>query len=609
MFPVFSVARVGVLAAMPSVILLAIMASLSIPTLLLSDASQDCPQWKAIVQSPGFQRYLLAAAGSARIDIAVPKSFDQNDISLLNQLLMRTPVSVRSFSLEDGFCVGYGCLKVRNDRRVLVVIICRSSFWKVLWNVFANPYVAYLCIVAANYDNVTNFSSQQHMMKHYYVNRIRGSGVFNFTVSSGHTILTVHNEEHCLDCSEAPEALLPRRKNLPLSAVEVRVGCLHPYVCEDPAFEMLGELVRCQNASFRAVEFGMNRTPIYEAAAETHLYPVAMLYFPTLALAGWMSPGTVVPCYYSDAGYSFFVKGLKPYSKEMVLLLPFSLPVWLISLICFVACLVITLLIGRILGGSCRSVPIHPFVATLMSQSFSMSLRASSYQSFRLLLGVWIIASFVMSVVFRSNLTSLLNEVPLEGEMFVFKSLGYLQSQRFRICILSYTEELVIAGTSAGQHVQMGNPCFDSSRRIRIRSDGRDTFLVYNSGSKKHALLKRELLSRGYVQTTTKVLSYTSGPEIRAASPYRRAIWKLLSRSHEGGLFDRAVRMATFEFPSQREADHATPENYEEPLTVNSLRPYFFLWMLGIIISTLVFGAECLAHRYNRRNTSLVRHQ
>lgn len=588
-------------------ILLAFAAGVSIAALFPSYCSQDCPHWKPIVESPEFQRYVLAATESAHLDIAVPKSFDHDDIHLFNQFLKRTPVSLRSFTLDNGFCGDYKCWNVRSNRRVLLSVICRSTSWKVLWNVLANPYVSYLCVIAANYRNVTNLTLVDHLLRHYYIHRIRGSGVFNFTVSRGQILVTVLNEEHCLNCSEVPEALLPRQEDLPLEGVDVRAWCLRPYACEHPAFEILGELFRHRNASFRSFEFGINSTPFFIAVGETYAYPAAMLYFPTHAFAGAMFPASVVPFYYTDSGYSFFVDGLKPYSKEMVLVLPFSLLVWLISMSCFVVCILMTLVIRRVLGGSSKSAPIYPFVVTLMNQSCCMSPGASKYQSFRLLLGVWIIATFVMTVGFRSQLTSLLNDVPLEGKVVDVTSVDELLSLGFRISVLSYTEEIVLPGVIAGQNVHMGSACFDSSGRIRVRPDGRDTFLVYGSGSKKHETLKGELLSKGYVQMNTKLFAHTSGPEIRTTSPYRRAMGALLSRSFEGGLFARGVRMAVFKFTSHCPSDSATSGNGEEPLGVSSLRPYFCLWVLGIIVSSVAFTAECLVDQYSRRRIFLVR--
>lgn len=566
---------------------------------LPSMGSQDCPHWEDIVKSEGFQRYVFAATKSARLDIGVRKSFEVDDVHDLKTFLLQYPISLRMFTRESGFCPDPSCMKVRDDSRVVLLVICRSSNWTLMANFFANPYVSYLCAVAADYGNVTSLLAVEHVFRGYYVSRIRGSGMFNFTVSGGRLLVTENSQQQRLHFSEVPEALLPYRRNLPLSGVEVKVWCLYPYVCEDPAFRILGDLVRHKNASFRALELAKNGTQLYVAYAETLLDPSAMLYFPSVLIVGIMIPGTTVPCYYSNSGFSFFVPGLKPYSKEAVLLLPFNASVWLVFLFCLAACLLIVLLIRKVLGVSRDSCPIHPFVVTLLHQSWTVSSRTKVCQSFRVLLGVWIITTFVVTVAFRSNLTSLLNNVPLQGRIIDFTSLGELKSRGLRMNVLSYAEEIVLAGNHAGSELTLGDACFDSAGRVRIADDGRDIFLVYGSGSRAHEMLKTELVSRGYVQTQTTVFAYPGGPEIRTTSPYRRAIGKLLSQSFEDGLFLRAVDKAVFEFTSYQESEKNVPSAVQEPLGMDSLLPYFFPWAFGVTISSVTFIAEYLFHRYH----------
>lgn len=582
-------------------VVLAALVVLTYMVIFPSKGSRDCPSWSAIVKSRGFQRYVVSAAESARLDIGIPESFDDDDIRLLDQFLMRNPIAVRRFTGGSGFCRSTICMKVRNDRRALLLVICRSSSSYLLSDIFNNPYVSYLCVVAADYENSHTVTPMEDFLKAYYVNRIQGSGMLNFTLSGDRILVTVNQEKQCLNSSDVPDSLLPYQKDLPLTGAKVKVACLYPYVCEDPAFQLLGDLFRDKWASFEAVEFGKHRIPYTTAAMGVHLFPGVMLYFPTVVLVNPMYPAVAAPCHYGYSGFSFFVKNLKPYSKEMILILPFSLPVWLMLVSCLVGCLLVVFLIRRVLGCSSDYVPASPFVTTLMLQSFSMPRKSSRYQSFRLLLGVWIIANFVMTVAFLSCLTSLLNEVPLEGKIVDYTSVKDLRSQGFRICVLSSADEVLFRGTTAGgpeEKVNLGDICFHSSGRIRIADDGKDTFMVYGKGSRKHEMLKRELLSKGYVESQTRVFSYPSGPEVRTTSPYRRAMGRLLRQSFEGGLFARGVNLAVLKFATQHDAAPEQTLTGNECLTVGSLRPYFLLWAIGAAISSIAFGAECLFHRY-----------
>lgn len=480
---------------------LGVVVALAIAVTPSSNCSEDCPDWKTVVQSIGFEQYVIAATETARLDIAMPKAFDQDDVRFLNQWLMRTRISVRCFTRHSGLCSDHKCMDVRNDRRVLMVVICRSTFWEVLWDIFSNPYVSYLCVVAARYDDSISLVSGEQKLKNQYIHRIRGPGIFNFTVRTGRLLVTENYELQCLNYSEVPKALLPYHQDLTLGGVNVYVGCLHPYICEHPAFQSLAEVIRSKNASFQAFEFRENKAVVYAAVVQMQIYPAAMVDFPTLTSVGLMFPGARVPCHYGSSGFSAFVAGLKPFSKEMVLLLPFNPSVWFSFMSCGALCLLVILLIRKVHGGPLECAPFYPFVATLMSQSFTLSKRNPMRQSYKVVLGIWVITTFVMTVGFRACLTSFLNDIPLEGKLVDFTSAEDLTSRGFRICALSYAEETVYAGTAGGEieNLNLGRACFDSAGKIRIEDDGRDVFFVYGSGSKRHDILKKELVSRSYV--------------------------------------------------------------------------------------------------------------
>lgn len=178
---------------------------------------------------------------------------------------MRTQISVRSFTRESDFYGCSSCRKARSDRRGLPLVTCRSSLRNVLWDIFINRYVSYLCVIAAAYTSVRNLVHEEPFLGHLYHMQIFRSGTLSFTLRGYHLLVTVQNED-CLDCSGGSGDVLPRCQDLPLMGTDIKVGYLHPYVCEDPAFEMLGEVVRRKDTLFRVLEFGKNRTPILLAA-------------------------------------------------------------------------------------------------------------------------------------------------------------------------------------------------------------------------------------------------------------------------------------------------------------------------------------------------------
>ncbi|XP_040079561.1 uncharacterized protein LOC115320497 [Ixodes scapularis] len=125
---------------------------------------EDCPFWKDIAASDGFQQYIVAASELAHVDIAVPPEFGVDESFALAQLLRKLPISVRVLRGTSALFYLHQRGAVDQDRHALVLVFCKSTAWDILSIILSHPYVMHLYVISddpAGYVNNYTFFLQQ----------------------------------------------------------------------------------------------------------------------------------------------------------------------------------------------------------------------------------------------------------------------------------------------------------------------------------------------------------------------------------------------------------------------------------------------------------------
>ncbi|KAG0424568.1 hypothetical protein HPB47_028213, partial [Ixodes persulcatus] len=235
-------------------------------------------------------------------------------------------------------------------------------------------------------------------------------------------------------------------------------------------------------------------------------------------------------------------------------------------------------------------------------QSTQLHTSLLSSSPSRVLYAVMALTFVVMSTAFKGRLTSLLNDLPLNGEATQFVSVAHLLGRGYRLCVLENPgifdtrQPLTIFEKNGSLEIQIkscktSNSARHSSRWIVISADGRDTFFTYNSQTGPSEALRRELLGRGYVETEDLLWSYPVGPEMRPSSVYRQDFGATLSWAIEAGIYERYAALAKHKsrFFRENSLEHAK----ELVLNFGDLRQFFLAWFVdfspdGVVYPTLL---------------------
>ncbi|XP_040069992.1 uncharacterized protein LOC115328143 [Ixodes scapularis] len=116
---------------------------------------EDCPFWKDIAASDGFQQYIVAASELAHVDIAVPPEFGVDERFALAQLLRKAPISVRVLRGTSALFYLHQRGAVDQDRHALVLVFCKSTAWDILSIILSHPYVMHLYVIS---DDPTGYA-------------------------------------------------------------------------------------------------------------------------------------------------------------------------------------------------------------------------------------------------------------------------------------------------------------------------------------------------------------------------------------------------------------------------------------------------------------------
>lgn len=562
-----------------------------VATVATKTANDECPFWKEIIQFPPFKDYVVEFAKMGRLDIAVPPEFGMDESLHLTRFLKKAPVSSRILSTSQKLCASWKCKAVENDRYVVLIPVCKSTQWRLKYDLFSTHYVIYVYVVCTDLKIPTDVDWNSIVNPLDKLRFNQGSGVFVFFRRNQKIWLTENHKVKCLNCRRN---LDPRElfKDEPLRNSKITVLCRHPNFCESHKIGSLEKVIVQRNASFKAV-------PIFNYGEKKNVFlslkvlrdPTMLLYTPSFVDRLPMFPNLYAPCSYESIGFVYFVKDRVPLPREMVLLLPFTGGVWLALFGSLTLCVLVSFVIT---SNSLRKVAnVHSlialFAASLLQQSYHLNAHNVHNQPLRIILGIWSLAVTVLATGFKGALISLLWNVPLDGPVIKFTTERGPASWGFNICFLTSPEDIAEKPQiERGIRVRPAAECLDPSGKINIRPQGKDTFMFLDGALNSTDVFKRQLMTRGYIEQESFLPNFITGPMIRCTSPYRKAVGKLLIQAFEAGFFERYKLKAEFN-QSVKWQQISRREIGEEPMTLTDIRPCFFLLGTGIAFSSVVF--------------------
>ncbi|CAN7950222.1 unnamed protein product [Ixodes hexagonus] len=101
------------------------------------------------------------------------------------------------------------------------------------------------------------------------------------------------------------------------------------------------------------------------------------------------------------------------------------------------------------------------------------------------------------------------------------------------------------------------------------------------------------LLEFDYVPMSEPLFPEIVGPEIRSASPFKKAFAKSVGQAQESGLFSRAEKLQEFkvEYSSYSVGVSSAPE----VLDLSDLKPFFLIWSAGLGMAVFILLSEVAA--------------
>ncbi|XP_029831094.2 uncharacterized protein LOC115315898 [Ixodes scapularis] len=217
----------------------------------------------------------------------------------------------------------------------------------------------------------------------------------------------------------------------------------------------------------------------------------------------------------------------------------------------------------------------------------------------------------ILATGYKGVITSLLCNVPLDGELSEYTSLKMAESMGSAACLVNFPEEIVLRAwphIDYEQMVKKNYDCLDGSGKLLAKA-GKKAWFVFKPSSDEALSLKEELFRFGFVQTNTLLSPVIMGPRLRSNSPYYRSINRLLSHAFEAGLFVEAERLAEFKSRVRREQNYGRPSNTEEEaLGLSDIRPCIVIWAVGIGLSFLAFAVSHMVSHFRPPRSRISRH-
>ncbi|KAH9371071.1 hypothetical protein HPB48_013170 [Haemaphysalis longicornis] len=310
-------------------------------------------------------------------------------------------------------------------------------------------------------------------------------------------------------------------------------------------------------------------------------------------------PMVMVPLYYDSFAYSVFARRRHPLSKEVVILLPFTLQVWASLLSLMTICVITLELLSRTSlyregrENFSRGTVVLPFAALLLQQSCSLSVTIRDRTPTQILLGVWALLAVVVGTAFRGSLTSLLRQVPLEGSPLEFANELDIFRQGYTFCRLTYQgDEIQLDFVKLTPVKRMERFCLTRNKEVKYLMGTKGVYLLHEPSVKDDELYTRQLYENDYVPLPKRMSSYLGGPSVRANSRYRGAVKDTIIQAFECGLFQREISLDDY----GKNYKAAQVVRYKTEiviyLTVSDLKGGLSFVAFGLVLATLCLLLE-----------------
>lgn len=363
------------------------------------------------------------------MDVFVPADCLKDNTALFKAFLDSREKPVTFWTdgkLHSRHCEDKICNTFRRSFFQIVYFICGKYDINNLWHSFQTNYFM-SAIIVAEHRKRSSEGDLNFFRLPFHPSYLRASGRYVLSFDNGSLILTSEFESKVIEYQTLTRGLLGRQRALNGSLM--RIACAGTYACQHPSINVTLQLLAHRNASVR---FGR----------KFHVYEGAYLSTFINSLnnrADRDSGGLFDPLHhFASAGFSFYVRKRKPVPKETIFILPFCWEVWVGLL---ASCLLLVLTYGLIskftLKGDVNiAVFVFPMVAAFFQQSTQLHTSLLNTYQFRLLYGTMALMFVVMSTAFKGRLTSLLNDLPLDGEATEFVSIEHLVGTGHRLCFL-----------------------------------------------------------------------------------------------------------------------------------------------------------------------------
>ncbi|KAH6938871.1 hypothetical protein HPB50_014050 [Hyalomma asiaticum] len=495
------------------------------------------------------------------------------------------------------------CLNPYGAITKALIMFCGQE-WTEIANALLRQYSHFVVVFSDDFYEEEK-GGYRYALRTRITNILEHGGYYNVSFYNNHTVLTMGPQAECLSCeNSALRSRAPLRitRQVPLEGQELRVYCLHPYICESPTFSVLVDTLRHRKANvttFPVDKDSENKRQLAEAFLISSVN--ALVYNPTPEVRKAIRiPEVIIPAYYDSFSYSVFAKRRHSLPKQAVLFLPFTWKVWLSLTVAMSACIVTMKLIQKFGTRSkacyARCCAGHTFAALLLHQSCQLPRALKGSTPARLVVGLWALLVVVMSTGFKASLTSLLRDVPLEGSPLTFTSLGDVTSHGYRYCWLTYAGDDVTFSLGAYAPIKrIGRICVSSDGKVLHMDNSRVVYLMHSPSIRTHEVFTQQLYSNDYAPLPQKISPYLSGPCIRTNSRYRDAITSTIVQAFESGLFQRQLSLQEYENLRTTTNDMTTSPKILG-LSFGDLKGCVCVFMYGSGIATVVLLIELSLH-------------
>ncbi|KAL1430600.1 hypothetical protein MTO96_045125 [Rhipicephalus appendiculatus] len=567
------------------------------------------PSWRRVLREPMFSRFIDELSfKAAPVDICMSRSCFSEYAGIhedVYKLVKRLGSTSRLYTARVPYCPIYGQCLHPDGAISKVLVICCGQKWTQIASAVIRQYSHFAYVFSEDF-----YEKEKGALRYALSTRITSTlehgGYYNVSFHNNQTILTMGTQTECLSCeNSALRSGEPLRitRQVSLEGRELRVYCLHPYICERPTFSVLVDTLRHRKANlttFYINKDSENMQPLVEAFLISSVKSV--VYNPTPEVRRAVRiPEVIVPAYYDSFWYSAFAKRRHPMPKQAVLLLPFTGRVWLALAVTMGVCIAVTRLVEKVQTRSevhyAGSGISHTLTALLLHQSCRLPITQRNSNPARLVIGLWALLIVVVSTGFKAALTSLLRDVPLEGRPLKLTSVNDALSQGYRHCWVTYAGDGVRFSLGAYAPVKRTwRNCVSTDNQVLRMNDSKMVYLMHAPSIRSHGLYTRQLYSNDYAPLPQKISPYLSGPTIRSNSRYRDAITSAIVKAFECGLFQRRLSLHEYKNLYAVAHEEKTKRPKTSALSFNDLKGCMLVGVYGSGIATLCLLAEVSLH-------------